>query len=151
MKFYFSLEKILKLKKHEREKEEGNFQKTSQKLLIEQGKKLELTNMLNELDLNYTNLYQKRFTAIDLLEHSQIIDKVEKDIKEQELIIKETEKILDITLFKLKDKKMEENIYTKLKDNKFVEFLLDDNRKEQKELDEIAIQKLSKEGAVWSR
>ncbi|GEM_PF-5521492 len=151
MKFYFSLEKILKLKKHEREKEEGNFQKTSQKLLIEQGKKVELTNMLNELDLNYANLYQKRFTAIDLLEHSQIIDKVEKDIKEQELIIKETEKILDITLFKLKDKKMEENIYTKLKDNKFVEFLLDDNRKEQKELDEIAIQKLSKEGAVWSR
>jgi len=142
--FQFSLQKVLHVKEKKREQEEWDYAKNLQKLYEEKDRLHSLYDRQTELR-KQLDTYQKLGTSITEINLSQqYLTYLNRKIDEQEANIHQVEKMLDEQRGKLIDLKIDEKKWTKFRDKKRLEFILESNKQEQREMDEIAINRTFK-------
>lgn len=132
-RFKFRLEILLRLalnKEEEVKKELASWQK----LLIEaQGK---LSKIKIEISLTLVEKsYQKNINEI--LIHESYLERLREDQKKTESEIEYFKEERDKTIIKLQEVVKERKILEKLKEKKHEQYIFEENRQEQKEMDEI--------------
>ncbi len=85
-----------------------------------------------------------KFRVGDLKEYASFLANIRTEIEEQKIMVNDAKRNVDKQREKLKEALKEKKILEKLKDKKMKEFLLEEVKKEQKQLDEVTSYKESK-------
>ena len=135
--FNFKLEKVLDYRENIEKKNKEEF---SQKLAIYNKEKEELEKLTLKKQIIQSNEYTKNLkTANDLRIYQRYLMYIEKSIEEKKLDLEEAEKELEKSRLNLVKSTKDKKIIEILKENAFEDYLNEENRIEQKNLDDIAL------------
>jgi len=137
-KYKFHLQKVIDMKEKSREQVEWSYANILKTLQEEQ---IKLTNLSTEKKQYEGQLLSEQKAGTSIIEINQIQEYmayVDLQIKQQIEMVKQTENSLSEVKIELKEKKVDEKIWHNYRDKKFQEFIVESNRIEQKEMDEMA-------------
>lgn len=142
--FHFSLQKILDLKEKNREQEEWNFARIAKQLKDENEKLQSNITNKNVLHEELLNDQAKGIPIVEINSIQAYLNYLDKLIHHQKVNLRQIENSLLAKQQELVELKIEEKKWIKLREKKFEEFNYKNNQLEQKEMDEIAIQRMFK-------
>ncbi|WP_339063323.1 flagellar export protein FliJ [Tepidibacillus marianensis] len=137
-KFQFHLQKVIDMKEKSREQVEWSYANIL-KLLKEE--RIKLSNLYFEkqqLENQLTNEQQVGISIIEINHLQDYLTYVDLKINNQLKQVKQTEQKLSDKKNELVELKVDEKIWNNYREKKFQEYLIDSNRTEQKEMDEMA-------------
>ena len=116
-KFIFSMQNLLDMKEKLEEQAKNNYSQANLEQL-----RLEIADSLDVRSI------RRRENAIEILRTY---------VRQQELVVIQRQKDLEVARQRLNEAMKERKTYEKLRERAFEEFKLEENRKEQKEVDEL--------------
>lgn len=135
--FNFKLEKVLDYRENIEKKNKEEF---SQKLAIYNREKEEVEKLTLKKQIIQSKEYTKNLkTANDLRIYQRYLIYIEKSIEEKMMDLEEAEKELEKSRLNLIKSTKDKKIIEILKENAFEDYLSEENRIEQKNLDDIAL------------
>ncbi|OEG00403.1 flagellar export protein FliJ [Vulcanibacillus modesticaldus] len=142
--FNFPFQKILDLKEKMREQVESSYLELNQRLISEKEKLTELITKKNKLQEELLTIQLNGATIVEINQSQSYINHIEQLIARQLKSIGQIEKEIQKKRKELIKVKIDEKKWIKLKENKWQDYIDQSNKLEQKELDEIAIQRLAR-------
>ena len=137
-KFQFHLQKVIDMKEKSREQVEWSYASILSTLNHEKQKLSELIQNKNHLENQLSTGQQRGISIQEIHRVQDYLSYIELQIKGQQEQINQTERKLQEKKEELSDVKKEEKVWNNFRDKKFEEYLLETNRTEQKEMDELA-------------
>lgn len=141
--FKFSLETVLKLKIQLEKSAQNDLGKAV--TFLEKQKQLlfDIENKLNETILE-RNSSARKITVRNLRDYSNYIDSMHKKIEEQKNMVNHAQKNVDILKRKMIEVARERDMFEKLKEKKYQDYLIEEQKKDEKLVDELISFKLNK-------
>lgn len=136
-RFRFSMENLLNMKEKLEEQEKNNYSQANMRL---QQAEEELQQTRIRYDEKQQILREKMCAALNVLEIRQMeqgLKVLEEYEKQQIKIIEQRQRELNLAREKLYEARKERKTFEKLKEKAFQLFLEEENKKEQKEIDEL--------------
>lgn len=137
--FQFHLQKILDLKEKEKEQAEWAFGKSVQKKNEEETKLFQLTERRNEVTESLYSLQSETRSVADLMQVVRYQQSVDRAIESQRRTINGCEQEIERCQTKLTFHMTESKLWNRLKEKAKENFDENNKQREQKELDEIGI------------
>lgn len=136
-RFRFSLENILNIKKKLEEQAKNEFGQANARLFREQ-EKLEAVILRRwEASQKLKMVLCETLSVTDIRRREEAVEILKFYVLQQQLEVKRCEKEVEIAREKLNEAMKERKIFEKLKEKAFDEFMMEENRKEQRTVDEL--------------
>ena len=136
-RFRYQMQNILSIKVKLEEQEKQNFALARRKLNEEEAALEALHRKRDELAENSLRIREDKIDVLELKEDTAARKYMEEQIKQQHLKVRIAEKNLDSARLKMQRATQERKVHEKLKEKEFEDFLLEESRKEAKEIDEL--------------
>lgn len=136
-KFIFSMQNLLDMKEKLEEQAKNNYSQANLRLMEAEEELHRLENRLEEAqellrmemsDALNVRMIRNRENAVEILKTY---------VWQQQLVVIQRQKDVDLARQRLNEAMKERKTYEKLREKAFEEFKLEENRKEQKEVDEL--------------
>lgn len=143
-RFIYSMQNILSMKEKLERQEKNNYSQAVARLRREEDiyDELVLRGMQSEMELK--DVLSENISVTTIKEKEDALEIIKMYIKQQEFVVREKEEEVARAREVLNEAMKERKIYEKLKEKAFEEFILEENRKEQKEVDELVSYRYSK-------
>lgn len=149
-RFIYSLQNILSIKEKMEEQEKTNYSQTVMRLLEEEEK---LADCTRRRELAEYELKECMFDVLNVMLIRQKEDAVEilkVYEKQQQLIVIQWEEEVRKARERLNEAMKERKIHEKLREKAYEEFMLEENRREQKEIDELVSYRYGNAKSDWN-
>lgn len=136
-KFIFSMQNLLTMKEKLEEQEKNNYSQANLRLMEAEEELQRLQDRLREAQ---DQLRAEMSSSLDvrmIRRRENAVEIIRMYVRQQELVVIRCQKELEIARQRLNEAMKERKTYEKLKEKAFEEFCLEENRKEQKEVDEL--------------
>lgn len=135
--FRFSMQNILNMKEKLEEQEKNNFAQANRRLLEaqEELEKLKRRFLQKELELRET-VYQL-MDVQEVRTQENAVEIVKMYVRQQQLVVVQREKEVEVARQRLQEAMKERKTFEKLREKAFEAFVAEENRREQKEVDEL--------------
>jgi flagellar FliJ protein len=141
--FKFNLETVLKLKIQLENSAKNEVGKAVSFLEKQKQLLFDLENKMVEIILERNTLARKT-TVKNLRDYSGFLKYINEKIDEQKIMVNHAEKNVDILTKKLIEASKDRKIFEKLKEKKYHEYLMEEQKKDEKLIDELISFKLNK-------
>ncbi|WP_245605601.1 flagellar export protein FliJ [Thermicanus aegyptius] len=139
MAYSFPLQRILDLKEREKEFLVRSLADSLQKKETAEKEYIETRHIQQRAEEHLSRIPEQGIQVKELLEQYRFIQQVAGKVKRAEEILSTLEKEVEREMEKVKGKEMEVKTYRRLRENGYREWLNEEEKKEQKALDEISI------------
>lgn len=136
-RFRFPLENILNMKEKLEEQAKNEYGQANARLISEQDKLNQLEIRLEGAKQKLKNVLQETLSVMEIRKREDAVEIIKTYVMQQLLIVKRCEKEVEIAREKLSEAMKERKIFEKLREKAFEEFMREEGRKEQKEVDEL--------------
>ncbi|TCS82939.1 flagellar export protein FliJ [Tepidibacillus fermentans] len=137
-KFQFHLQKVIDMKEKNREQVEWSYANLLNDLQDEEKKLSGLFFDKQRIESLLSMEQQKGISIVEIQQIRDYLTYIELQIKLQKEMIEQTKKKLREKKEQLKEVRIEEKIWQNFREKKLQEYLLESDRNEQKEMDELA-------------
>lgn len=136
-RFRFPMQNILNMKEKLEEQAKNEYGQANARLLAEEKKLEQLNNRLEAARLQLKNVLVEILSMTEIHKRENAIVTLKGYVKQQQLVVKRCEKEVEIAREKLTEAMKERKIFEKLREKAFDEFIKEEGRREQKEVDEL--------------
>ncbi len=136
-RFRFPMQNILNMKEKLEEQAKNEYGQANARLLAEEKKLEQLNNRLEAARLQLKNVLIEILSMTEIHKRENAIVILKGYVKQQQLVVKRCEKEVEIAREKLTEAMKERKIFEKLREKAFEEFIKEEGRREQKEVDEL--------------
>lgn len=136
-RFQFPLQNILNMKEKLEEQAKNEYGQANARLILEQDKLHQLELRLEEAKQKLKNVLQETLSVLEIRKREDAVEIIKTYVMQQLLIVKRCEKEVEIAREKLSEAMKERKIFEKLREKAFEEFIKEEGRREQKEVDEL--------------
>lgn len=136
-RFIFSMQNLLDMKEKLEDQEKNNFSRANMRLLEAEEELQGLKDRQAEAE---EKLRQKMIMVLDVGEirrRENAVEILKMYVEQQRLVVRQREKELEVAKERLNEAMKERKTFEKLREKAFEEFIAEENRKEQKEVDEL--------------
>lgn len=136
-RFIFSMQKILDMKEKLEKQEKNNFSQANLRLLEAQE---ELQKLLARQQLAQERLRETVSELADVQEirnREEALEIVKMYARQQELIVLQRQKEVEVARKRMQEAMRERKTFEKLREKAYEQFMIEENLKEQKEIDEL--------------
>lgn len=137
VRFRFPMQNILNMKEKLEEQAKNEYGQANARLLAEEKKLEQLNNRLEAARLQLKNVLIEILSMTEIHKRENAIVILKGYVKQQQLVVKRCEKEVEIAREKLTEAMKERKIFEKLREKAFEEFIKEEGRREQKEVDEL--------------
>lgn len=142
-RFRFPMQNILNMKEKLEEQAKNEYGQANARLLAEQEKLEELNARLEDAKQRLKDVLCETLSVIEIRRREDAVEIIKTYVLQQILVVKRCEKEVEIAREKLTKAMQERKIFQKLREKAFDEFLKEEERQEQKEVDELTSYKYS--------
>ncbi len=135
--FRFRMQSILDMKGKLEEQAKQDFAQAQQKLLEEQQKLDDIIKRRDDYIAYGIKLRSEQLDVFEIMENKKSIEHVKELEKQQRLSVAVAQKAVDAAFKKMTDARVQTKTYEKLREHAFEEFLQEENRAENKQIDEL--------------
>lgn len=136
-KFIFSMQNILSMKEKIEEQEKAEYSQVMMRFNEEQDKLNELIERQSMAEVELKNTINEVLDVREIREKEDFLEIIKMYVKEQQLIVIACEEEVRQARGRLNEAMKERKIYEKLREKAFEEFIQEENKREQKEIDEL--------------
>lgn len=136
-RFRFPMENILNMKEKLEEQAKNEYGQANARLLQEQEKLDLLTARLEDAKQKLRDVLHEMLSVKEIRRKEDAVEIIKTYVMQQFLVVKRCEKEVEIAREKLTEAMKERKIFEKLREKAFEEFMKEEGRKEQKEVDEL--------------
>ena len=136
-RFRFPMQNILNMKEKLEEQAKNEYGQANARLLAEDKKLEQLNNRLEDARLQLKNVLREVLSMTEIHKRENAVVILKGYVKQQQLVVKRCEKEVEIAREKLTEAMKERKIFEKLREKAFDEFMKEEGRREQKEVDEL--------------
>ena len=136
-KFIFSMQNLLEMKEKLEEQEKNNYSQANLRLLEAEEELQMLQDRLREAQEKLRAEMSSDLDVRKIRRRENAVEIIKMYVRQQELVVIQRRKDLEIARQRLNEAMKERKTYEKLREKAFEEFRLEENRKEQKEVDEL--------------
>lgn len=137
-KFIFAMQNLLTMKEKLEEQEKNNYSQANLRLLEAEEELQGLKDRLWEAQENLrAEMVSDQLDVRRIRRRENAVEIIRMYVRQQELVVIRCQKDLEIARQRLNEAMKERKTYEKLRERAFEEFCLEENRKEQKEVDEL--------------
>ena len=136
-KFIFSMQNILSMKEKIEEQEKAEYSQVMMRFNEEQDKLNELIERQSMAEVELKNTINEVLDVREIREKEDFLEIIKMYVKEQQLIVIACEEEVRQARDRLNEAMKERKIYEKLREKAFEEFIQEENKREQKEIDEL--------------
>lgn len=136
-RFRFPMENILNMKEKLEEQAKNEYGQANARLLQEQEKLDQLTARLEDAKQKLRDVLHEMLSVKEIRRKEDAVEIIKTYVMQQFLVVKRCEKEVEIAREKLTEAMKERKIFEKLREKAFEEFMKEEGRKEQKEVDEL--------------
>lgn len=136
-RFRFPMQNILNMKEKLEEQAKNEYGQANARLLAEEKKLEHLNNRLEDARLQLKNVLREVLSMTEIHKRENAVVILKGYVKQQQLVVKRCEKEVEIAREKLTEAMKERKIFEKLREKAFDEFMKEEGRREQKEVDEL--------------
>lgn len=136
-RFRFPLQNILNMKEKLEEQAKNEYGQANAKLLAEEKKLEQLNHRLEDAHLQLKNVLHEILSMTEIHKRENAVVILKDYVQQQQMVVKRCEKEVEIAREKLTEAIKERKIFEKLREKAFDEFMKEEGRKEQKEVDEL--------------
>lgn len=136
-RFRFPMQNILNMKEKLEEQAKNEYGQANARLLAEEKKLEQLNNRLEDARLQLKNVLCEILSMTEIHKRENAVVILKGYVKQQQLVVKRCEKEVEIAREKLTEAMKERKIFEKLREKAFDEFIKEEGRREQKEVDEL--------------
>lgn len=135
--FRFRMQSILDMKGKLEEQAKQEFAQAQQKLLEEQQKLDDIIKRREDYIAYGIKLRSEELDVFEIMENKKAIEHVKELEQQQRLSVNVAQKAVDAAFKKMTDARVQTKTYEKLREHAFEEFMLEENRAENKQIDEL--------------
>lgn len=135
--FRFRMQSILDMKGKLEEQAKQDFAQAQQKLLEEQQKLDDIIKRREDYIAYGIKLRSEELDVFEIMENKKAIEHVKELEQQQRLSVNVAQKAVDAAFKKMTDARVQTKTYEKLREHAFEEFMLEENRAENKQIDEL--------------
>ena len=136
-KFVFSMQNILSMKEKLEEQEKAEYSQVIMRFNEEQEKLNSLMERQGMAEVELRNTINEVLDVQEIREKEDFLEIIKVYVKEQQLVLLACEEEVRQAMERLNEAMKERKIYEKLREKAFEEFMLEENKREQKEIDEL--------------
>lgn len=136
-RFRFPMENILNMKEKLEDQAKNEYGQANARLLREQEKLDRLTERLEDAKQKLREVLHEVLSVSEIRRKEDAVEIIKTYVMQQFLIVKRCEKEVEVAREKLTEAMKERKIFEKLREKAFEEFMKEEGRKEQKEVDEL--------------
>lgn len=136
-KFIFSMQNILSMKEKIEEQEKAEYSQVMMRFNEEQDKLNELIERQSMAEVELKNTINEVLDVREIREKEDFLEIIKMYVKEQQLVVIACEEEVRQARERLNEAMKERKIYEKLREKAFEEFIQEENKREQKEIDEL--------------
>ena len=136
-RFRFPMQNILNMKEKLEEQAKNEYGQANARLLAEEKRLEQLNNRLEDARLQLKNVRPEVLSMTEIHKRENAVVILKGYVKQQQLVVKRCEKEVEIAREKLTEAMKERKIFEKLREKAFDEFMKEEGRREQKEVDEL--------------
>ena len=136
-KFIFSMQNILSMKEKIEEQEKAEYSQVMMRFNEEQDKLNELIERQSMAEVELKNTINEVLDVREIREKEDFLEIIKMYVKEQQLIVIACEEEVRQARDRLNEAMKDRKIYEKLREKAFEEFIQEENKREQKEIDEL--------------
>lgn len=136
-RFRFPLQNILNMKEKLEEQAKNEYGQANARLLAEEEKLEQLNNRLENARLQLKDVLVEVLSMTEIHKRENAVVVLKGYVKQQQLVVKRCEKEVEIAREKLTEAMKERKTFEKLREKAFDEFIKEEGRREQKEVDEL--------------
>lgn len=136
-KFVFSMQNILSMKEKLEEQEKAEYSQVIMRFNEEQEKLNGLMERQGMAEVELRNTINEVLDVQEIREKEDFLEIIKVYVKEQQLVLLACEEEVRQARERLNEAMKERKIYEKLREKAFEEFMLEENKREQKEIDEL--------------
>lgn len=131
------MENILNMKEKLEEQAKNEYGQANARLLREQEKLDRLTERLEDAKQKLRDVLHEVLSVKEIRRKEDAVEIIKTYVMQQFLVVKRCEKEVEVAREKLTEAMKERKIFEKLREKAFEEFMKEEGRKEQKEVDEL--------------
>ncbi|MDF2813919.1 MAG: hypothetical protein K0Q81_119 [Paenibacillus sp.] len=139
MRFRYPLQKLIDLKSNEKTQAEWGLAEAIGVLQSELSQLSGLHQNRSDVQHELSNASSNRTTVFQLMQHQDYLNYLEKQIIRKQADVESAERQVEVKQMELSEKMKEEKVWEKAKEKAFDQFSSTMQKKEQDELDEIAL------------
>lgn len=136
-RFRFPLQNILNMKEKLEEQAKNEYGQANARLLSEQEKLDLLNERLEDAKYRLKEVLHEVLSVTEIRRREDAVEIIKYYVVQQILVVKRCEKELEVAREKLSEAMKERKIFEKLREKAFDEFVREEGRQEQKEVDEL--------------
>ena len=136
-KFIFSMQNLLTMKEKLEEQEKNNYSQANLRLMEAEEELQRLQDRLLEAQEELRAEMASALNVRMIRRRENAVEIIRMYVRQQELVVIRCQKELEIARQRLNEAMKERKTYEKLRERAFEEFCLEENRQEQKEVDEL--------------
>lgn len=135
--FRFSMQNILNMKEKLEEQEKNNFAQANRRLLEAQEELEKLKRRLLQKELELRETVYQLMDVQEVRTQENAVEIVKMYVRQQQLVVVQREKEVEVARQRLQEAMKERKTFEKLREKAFEAFVAEENRREQKEVDEL--------------
>ncbi len=136
-RFLFPMQNILEMKEKLEEQAKNEYGQANARLLSEQEKLEQLEVRLEGAELKLKDVLYETLSVTEIRKREDALEIIKTYVKQQLLIVKFCEKEVEAARERLTEAMKQRKIFEKLREKAFEEFVKEEGRREQKEVDEL--------------
>lgn len=136
-KFVFSLQNLLNMKEKIEEQEKNNYSRANLLLQEAEEKRSQLQDRQREAQNQLAEVVLATLDIPEIRRKEDALEILKMYVLQQEVVVRQRERELDEARERLSEAMKERKTFEKLREKAFEEFVAEENRKEQKEIDEL--------------
>lgn len=136
-KFIFSMQNLLDIKKKLEAQEKNNYSRANLRLQEAEEKRQALQNRQQEAEQELKETMLSSLHVLEIRQKEEAIEILKMYVRQQEIVVKQREQELEEARIRLSEAIKERKTFEKLREKAFAEFVAEENKKEQKEVDEL--------------
>lgn len=136
-KFIFSMQNLLDIKEKLEAQEKNNYSRANLRLQEAEEKRQALQNRQQEAEQELKHTMLSSLHVLEIRQKEEAIEILKMYVRQQEIVVKQREQELEEARIRLSEAIKERKTFEKLREKAFAEFVAEENKKEQKEVDEL--------------
>lgn len=136
-KFIFSMQNILSMKEKIEEQEKVEYSQVMMRFNEEQDKLNDLIERQSMAEVELKNTINEVLNIREVREKEDSLEIIKMYVREQQFVVNACEEEVRQARERLNEAMKERKIYEKLREKAFEEFMQEENKREQKEIDEL--------------
>ncbi len=142
-RFIFSMQSLLNIKEKLEEQEKNNYSQANRRLLEAQEELRKQQERQREAEMRLREEISDALHIGEIRRREDAVEILKGYVAAQEQVVDEREQELEIARVRLNEARKERKTFEKLREKAFEKYIAEENRKEQKEVDELVSYRFS--------